>query len=38
MENEKWSQNDTEKMSIDGPLQDQDELIDDVPMKGTRLP
>ena len=24
-------------MSIDGPLQDQDELIDDAPVKGTRL-
>ena len=37
MENEKWSWNDTEKMSIDDPLQNQDELIDDAPVKGTRL-
>ena len=37
MENEKWSWNDTEKMSIADPLQNQDELIDDAPLRGTRL-
>ena len=37
MENEKWSWNDTEKMLIADPLKNQDELIDDAPVRGTRL-
>ena len=37
MENEKWSWNDTEKMPIADPLQNQDQLIDDAPVSGTRL-
>ena len=37
MENEKWRWNDTEKMSIADPLQKQYELLDDAPVRGTRL-
>ena len=37
MENEQWNWNDTENKSIADPLQNPDELVDDPPVRGTRL-
>lgn len=37
MENEKWSWNNSEKMPVADPLQNQDGLVDHAPVRGTRL-
>ena len=37
MENDPWSWNTVEKKLIADPIQNQDELVDDPPVRGTRL-
>lgn len=37
MEDEQWSWNSAEKKLVADPLQNQDELVDDPPVRGTRL-
>lgn len=37
MENEQWNWNDTENKPIADPLQNPDKLVDDPPVRGTRL-